>query len=226
MVNLRLPHHKVSHFGQRLLMSLNHGPKMAYYMGPPKGSDGSCRSEGRRDGGMAGCRHVHGHAHHKHKSIVNHSTGEGLQTTGRTRIGNGSGTGYGNGNGDGDGMQIHIPAERNLRCTFQFPAKDFITTTLDVRATLSKSSRCCVPCARDPGSRIQDPGRRRQDDGRWAKDRNQCQNDCGLTGENLWFDTCIFCHLSTFVQHPKITRITTACRYRCNRKGSRTFSND
>lgn len=28
---------------------------------------------------------------------------------------------------------------------------------------------------------------------------NQCQNDCGLTGENLWFDPCIFCHLSSRV---------------------------
>lgn len=35
---------------------------------------------------------------------------------------------------------------------------------------------------------------------RTTRHRNQCQNDCGLTGENLWFDTCIFCHLSTFAK--------------------------
>ncbi|XP_043659718.1 uncharacterized protein LOC122624288 [Drosophila teissieri] len=209
MGNLPLRHHKVSHFGQRRLMSLNHGPKMAYYMGAPKEVMGAA---GWGDGGMAGCRHVHGHGHHKHKSIVNHSTGEGLQTAGRTRIGDGSDAGYGNGNGNGDGMQIHIPAERNLRCTFQFPAKDFITTTLDGRATLSKSSRCCVPFARDPGRRTQDtghrtwdPGRRRQDDGRW------------VMGEGPAHVTVTSVKMIVDSRHPKITRITAACRYRCNR---------
>jgi len=113
---------------------------------------------------------------------------------------------------------IHIPAERNLRCTFQFPAKDFIATTLDDHATLSKSSRCRAACARDPERWAKDEGRRMWHEGPCTRHRNQCQNDCGLTGENLWFDTCIFCHLSTFVQRPKITRIRSATRCRYHRK--------
>lgn len=34
---------------------------------------------------------------------------------------------------------------------------------------------------------------------------NQCQNDCGLTGENLRFDPCIFCHLSSRVKQRCVT---------------------
>lgn len=93
-------------------------------------------------------------------------------------------------------------AERNLRCTFQFPGTrngngkgdtvHWAMGTVSVGGHVWPSVACNYPNANLVLIRV--------DTLHWERAScNQCQNDCGLTGENLWFDPCIFCHLSSRV---------------------------
>lgn len=94
-------------------------------------------------------------------------------------------------------------AERNLRCTFQFPATRNGNGKGDTRhwalGTVSQWT-CVADCGMQLSKRKSSPHPRGHDAlGALGASCNQCQNDCGLTGENLWFDPCIFCHLSSRV---------------------------
>lgn len=124
---------------------------------------------------------------HKHKSIVNHSTDASMLPAARCTL----------------HVAATASAERNLRCTFQFPATRNGNGKGDTRhRTLGTVSQwtCVADCGMQLSKRKSSPHPREHDAlGALGASCNQCQNDCGLTGENLWFDPCIFCHLSSRV---------------------------